>query len=77
FDWAREELRRFCRAEKIPMDLPFNELTRAQQRSIIEGKGKWGGVRGFFAWLETKKYKLHVRVFLAKYRGYTICPDCG
>jgi excinuclease ABC subunit A len=77
FDWARDELRRFCRAEKIPMNVPFNELTRAQQRAIIEGKGEWGGVRGFFDWLETKKYKLHVRVFLAKYRGYTVCPDCG
>ncbi|MFH4242833.1 hypothetical protein WAI99_22150, partial [Acinetobacter baumannii] len=37
----------------------------------------WRGVKGFFEWLETKKYKLHVRVFLAKYRGYTKCPDCG
>ena len=76
-DWAKNELRRFCKSEGIPMDVPFNELTRAQQRVVIDGKGNWGGVRGFFAWLETKKYKLHVRVFLAKYRGYTLCPDCG
>ena len=34
-------------------------------------------MRGFFDWMETKKYKLHVRVFLSKYRGYTLCPDCG
>ena len=59
------------------MDMPFQELTRPQQRAVVEGKGQWGGVRGFFAWLETKKYKLHVRVFLSKYRGYTLCPDCG
>ena len=76
YEWARTELRRFCKAEAIQMDTPFNELTRAQQRSIVEGKGGWSGVRGFFEWLETKKYKLHVRVFLSKYRGYTICPDC-
>ncbi|MBD0372736.1 MAG: excinuclease ABC subunit UvrA [Pyrinomonadaceae bacterium] len=76
-DWARTELRRFCRQERIPLDVPFNQLSRADQRAIVEGKGNWGGVRGFFAWLETKKYKLHVRVFLSKYRGYTLCPDCN
>jgi excinuclease ABC subunit A len=76
-DWARTELKRFCESERIPMDVPFNQLSRADQNAIIEGKGHWGGVRGFFAWLETKKYKLHVRVFLSKYRGYTLCPDCN
>ncbi|MGI9105606.1 MAG: excinuclease ABC subunit UvrA [Pyrinomonadaceae bacterium] len=75
-EWALTELKRFCRAESIPTDTPYAELTRAQQRAITEGKGHWGGVQGFFAWLETKKYKLHVRVFLAKYRGYTRCPEC-
>src|SRR5215207_9985317 len=55
YDWARTELRRFCRQEKIPMDVPFAELTRPQQRAVVEGKGKWEGVRGFFEWLETKK----------------------
>src|SRR5947209_14158162 len=77
FEWARTELRRFCKSKRIPMDVPFIELSRADQRAIIEGKGNWSGVRGFFGWLETKKYKLHVRVFLSKYRGYTLCPDCG
>ena len=43
---------------------------------IIYGDEGWRGLKGFFAWLETKKYKLHVRVFLAKFRGYTVCPDC-
>jgi excinuclease ABC subunit A len=76
-EWARTELRRFCKAEGIPLDVPWSELSRAEQRAVIEGKGKWSGVRGFFAWLETKKYKLHVRVFLSKYRGYTLCPDCN
>ncbi|HEX7175275.1 MAG TPA: excinuclease ABC subunit UvrA, partial [Pyrinomonadaceae bacterium] len=77
YDWARTELRRFARQEDISMDVPFQELTRQQQRAVVEGKGQWGGVRGFFTWLETKKYKLHVRVFLSRYRGYTLCPDCG
>jgi len=76
-EWALTELKRFCRAEGIPIDVPYAELTRAEQRAITEGKGSWGGVQGFFAWLETKKYKLHVRVFLAKYRGYTRCPECN
>jgi excinuclease ABC subunit A len=76
YDWARTELRRFCKAEKIPFNVPFNQLTRGQQRAIVNGKGEWAGVRGFFDWLDTKKYKLHVRVFLSKYRGYTRCPDC-
>jgi excinuclease ABC subunit A len=77
YDWARTELRRFCRQEKIPFDVPFQELTKQQQRAVVDGRGGFSGVRGFFEWLETKKYKLHVRVFLAKYRGYTLCPDCG
>jgi excinuclease ABC subunit A len=76
-EWAKTELKRFCKSERIPLDVPFNQLPRADQRAIIEGKGHWGGVRGFYAWLETKKYKLHVRVFLSKYRGYTLCPDCN
>jgi excinuclease ABC subunit A len=59
------------------MTIPFAQLSRPEQRAIIEGKKDWSGVRGFFDWLETKKYKLHVRVFLSKYRGYTLCPDCG
>ncbi len=77
YDWARTELRRFCKQEKIPFDVPFQELTKQQQRAVIDGRSGFSGVRGFFEWLETKKYKLHVRVFLAKYRGYTLCPDCG
>src|SRR5437762_914962 len=76
-EWAMDELKQFCKAEKISMTVPFNQLSRSEQRAIINGKGDWSGVRGFFDWLETKKYKLHVRVFLSKYRGYTLCPDCG
>jgi excinuclease ABC subunit A len=76
YDWAKTELRRFAKSERIPMNVAFNELTRPQRTAIINGKGDWSGVRGFFDWLDTKKYKLHVRVFLSKYRGYTLCPEC-
>ncbi len=76
-EWAMDELRQFCKSEKISLTVPFGQLARAEQRAIIEGKKDWRGVRGFFDWLETKKYKLHVRVFLSKYRGYTLCPDCA
>lgn len=76
-EWAFDELRQFCKSEKISMSVPFAQLSRAEQRAIIEGKKEFGGVRGFFDWMETRKYKLHVRVFLSKYRGYTLCPDCN
>jgi excinuclease ABC subunit A len=75
-EWAWDELKQFCKSEKIPLNVPFNQLSRAEQRAVVEGKKEWGGIHGFFDWLETKKYKLHVRVFLSKYRGYTRCPDC-
>jgi excinuclease ABC subunit A len=77
FEWAKTEMRRFCKQERISLDTPFGELSKIEQRAIIEGKGHWAGVRGFFEWLETKKYKLHIRVFLSRYRGYTLCPDCN
>ena len=72
------EMKKFARANNIPLDVPFRDLTTAQQNMIIEGnlKSEYIGVNGFFAWLERKKYKLHVRVFLSRYRGYAICPDC-
>ncbi|HEV8370555.1 MAG TPA: excinuclease ABC subunit UvrA [Pyrinomonadaceae bacterium] len=76
-EWAMNELKQFCRSEKISMTVPFIQLPREDQQAIIEGRAEWAGVRGFFEWMETKKYKLHVRVFLSKYRGYTLCPDCG
>ncbi|MGH9723798.1 MAG: excinuclease ABC subunit UvrA, partial [Candidatus Acidiferrales bacterium] len=72
------EMRRFARAKGIPLDLPYRALSDAQREAILEGeaKGDFPGVKGFFAWLERKKYKLHVRVFLSRYRGYATCPDC-
>ncbi len=70
------EMKRAAKAERIPIDVPWFDLTEPQQRFIEEGRGSWAGIRGFFAELERKKYKLHVRVFLSKYRGYATCPDC-
>jgi excinuclease ABC subunit A len=70
------EMKRAARAEGIPLDVPWYDLTDAQQRFIYDGRGTYPGVRGFFEQLERKKYKLHVRVFLSKYRGYATCPDC-
>ena len=70
------ELRKAVRAAGIPLDVPWIDLTPEQQSFVLDGSGSFPGVRGFFALLERKKYKLHVRVFLSKYRGYAICPDC-
>ena len=71
------EMRRYARAAGIPLDVPWRDLTPKQQDYVIKGDEKWWGVRGFFEYLERKKYKLHVRVFLSRYRGYSVCPDCG
>src|SRR5580698_369279 len=75
------ELKRFARQAEIPLDVPWYELDAEQQRLIIfgdeDGGRGYGGVRGFFQHLERKKYKLHVRVFLSRYRGYSLCSACG
>jgi excinuclease ABC subunit A len=71
------ELKRFARQAEIPLDVPWFELASEQQQVIIDGEGRFGGVRGFFQHLERKKYKLHVRVFLSRYRGYSLCSTCG
>jgi excinuclease ABC subunit A len=71
------ELKRFAKQRGIPMDVPWAELDREQQQVIIDGEGRYPGIRGFFAHLERKKYKLHVRVFLSRYRGYSQCSTCG
>ncbi|MBB5338751.1 excinuclease ABC subunit UvrA [Tunturiibacter gelidoferens] len=70
------EMKRAAKAAGIPTDVPWYDLTPAQQAFIEDGNSTFPGIRGFFAALERKKYKLHVRVFLSKYRGYALCPDC-
>jgi excinuclease ABC subunit A len=71
------ELKRFARQAEIPLDVPWYELDAEQQKMIVDGARGFGGVRGFFQHLERKKYKLHVRVFLSRYRGYSLCSTCG
>jgi excinuclease ABC subunit A len=70
------EMKRFAKQNEIPLDVPWAELDAAHQELIHEGDGKFLGVRGFFQYLERKKYKLHIRVFLSRYRGYSSCPEC-
>ena len=70
------EMKRFARQENIPLDVPWAELDAEQQELIQEGDDKFLGIRGFFQYLERKKYKLHIRVFLSRYRGYSTCPEC-
>src|SRR5579875_1957051 len=70
------EMKRAAKAEGIRTDIPWYDLTEAQQTFLWEGRGTWPGIRGFFNDLDSKKYKLHVRVFLSKYRGYAPCPEC-
>jgi excinuclease ABC subunit A len=77
YAWAQKELLAFARSNSINIKIPFADLPESERHTILYGTKGWRGVKGFFKWLETKKYKLHVRVFLAKYRGYTTCPDCG
>ncbi len=71
------ELKRAARRSGIRLDVPWSELTGEERTLVVEGDGAYDGIRGFFRWLERKKYKVHVRVFLSRYRGYLACPDCG
>jgi len=70
------EMKRFAKQAGIPLDVPWAELEEDQQELILSGEGQFLGVRGFFQYLERKKYKLHIRVFLSRYRGYSSCLDC-
>jgi excinuclease ABC subunit A len=74
-----QELKKFARTQDIPTNVAWRHLTADQRKLILEGdpENDFDGVKGFFNWLERKKYKLHVRVFLSRYRGYATCPDCG
>ena len=71
------DLKRAARKRRIRLDVPWADLTDEERGLIVDGGEDYGGIRGFFRWLEKKKYKVHVRVFLSRYRGYLTCPDCG
>ena len=72
------DLKRAARVQKISLDVPWEEMSDQDRQFIIEGDGEgYDGIRGFFRRLERKKYKVHIRVFLSRYRGYLKCPDCA
>jgi excinuclease ABC subunit A len=72
------DLKRAAKGRGVRLDVPWSELSEAEKQFVIEGDGGgYEGVKGFFRWLERKKYKVHVRVFLSRYRGYLTCPECG
>ena len=71
------ELKRAAKTRNLRLDVPWADLTPEEKAFVIEGDGaSYEGVKGFFRWLERKKYKVHVRVFLSRYRGYLTCPEC-
>jgi len=72
----QEDLRRFARRRGIPWNARWSALDEAQRRLVLEGDEDFTGILGFFRWLEGKKYKVQVRVFLSRYRGYQECPAC-
>ena len=85
---SQQDLMKFCKIRKAPTDVPFEQLSKKWRDWVIYGDpdyGKdadhewpraWYGVKGYFRWLESKAYKMHVRVLLSRYRAYTPCPDC-
>jgi len=85
---SKKDLYVFARRLGIPTGIPFADLKPEHRDFVVNGDpgygtpGKewpnaWYGLKGFFRYLETKTYKMHVRVFLSRYRAYNACPDCG
>ena len=85
---SQRDLEKSAAKDGIPLDVPYRDLTDAQKRWVIEGgsgwkswakswPGVWYGIKRFFAWLESKAYKMHIRVLLSRYRSYTPCLVCG
>src|SRR5690606_13470068 len=88
FKECQDDLANYARKRGVPLDVPFRDLTPEQRTWVLEGEpqwvnwrkswpGVWYGVRRFFAWLETKAYKMHIRVLLSRYRAYTPCEACN
>jgi len=71
------DLKRAAKKGHVRLDVPWQRLTAEERAFVLNGDGdEYDGIRGFFQWLDRKKYKVHVRVFLSRYRGYLSCPDC-
>ena len=77
YESAYDDLFRACRQYSVRTDVPVDRLSAHEREVLFQGRGEFYGVNGFFEWLETKRYKIHVRVLLARYRAYTLCPDCS
>ena len=88
FRECQDELVKYAKKRGVPLEVPWRDLDEAHRRWVMEGEpewkswerswpGTWYGVKRFFAWLETKAYKMHIRVLLSKYRAYTPCAACG
>ncbi len=88
FKECQDDLVKYAKLRNVPLDVPFRELSAERRRWVLEGEsswqswrkswpGTWYGVRHFFAWLETKAYKMHIRVLLSRYRAYTPCATCA
>src|SRR5262249_36355093 len=76
YESAYEDLFRACRKYSVRTDIAISRLSAHERDVLVKGRGEFYGINGFFDWLETKRYKIHVRVLLARYRAYTLCPDC-
>jgi excinuclease ABC subunit A len=81
-EWERDELKKYCARTRIPMNVAWDALTPEQRALVLDGEGSWKkgkfpGVKAWFKWLEGRTYKMHVRVFLARYREYVACGECG
>ncbi|MEE8183762.1 MAG: excinuclease ABC subunit UvrA [Acidobacteriota bacterium] len=70
------KLMRFCRRNRIPVDVPFENLSVNARKAIFKGSGDFSGIDGFFQWLESRTYRMHIRVLLSRYRGYVLCRVC-
>ncbi|HEY8069666.1 MAG TPA: excinuclease ABC subunit UvrA, partial [Burkholderiales bacterium] len=87
FKECQDDLVKYAKKRGIPLDTPFKDLKEKEKKWVLEGEpewvswrkswpGTWYGVLRFFKWLESKAYKMHIRVLLSKYRAYTPCETC-
>src|SRR6478735_4081290 len=79
---CQDDMQKHAPAAGIPLNVPYSKLTDAQRLWVLQGDGRkgrkhWYGVKGYFDWLESKAYKMHVRVLLSRYRSYNECTACG
>lgn len=74
--YEKKALFAFCRGAGIDLHLPWKDLSFENRDLIWQGRGDFAGIKGFFEYLETKKYKMHVRIFLARHKSAVTCPQC-